>query len=50
MDFLRGKPPKFEHVGMSKDMGKMLPQLYYTKMEISYDLGFVAIGQVPMAS
>ena len=49
MDFLRGKPPKFEHVGMSNDMGKRLPQLYYTKMKISYDLGFVAIGLVAMA-
>ena len=50
LDFLRGIPPKFEHVGMSKDMGKRLPQLYYTKMKISYDLGFVAIELVAMAS
>ena len=27
------------HVGMSKDMGKRLPQLYYRKMKISFDLG-----------
>ena len=25
-------------------MGKRLPQLYYIKMEISYDLGFIAVG------
>ena len=31
------------YVGMSKDMGKRLPQLYY-KIKISYDLGFIAIG------
>ena len=34
---------------MSKDMGKRLPQLYYIKMIISYDLGFIAIG-VAMAT
>ena len=28
------------YVGMSKDMGKRLPQLYYIKMKLSYDLGF----------
>ena len=32
------------YVGMSKDMGKRLPQLYYIKMKMSYDLGFIAIG------
>ena len=32
------------YVGMSKDMGKRLPQLYYIKMKISYDLRFIAIG------
>ena len=32
------------YVGMSKDMGKRLPQLYYIKMKISYDLDFIAIG------
>ena len=31
-------------VGMSKDMGKRLPQLYYIKMKIFYDLVFIAIG------
>ena len=31
------------YVAMSKDMGKRLPQLYYIKMKISYDLGFIAI-------
>ena len=34
---------------MSKDRGKRLPQLYYIKMKISYDLGFIAIG-VAMAT
>ena len=37
------------YVGMSKDMEKRLPQLYYVKMKISYDLGFIAIG-VAMAT
>ena len=37
------------YVGMSKDMGKRLPQLYYIKMKISYDLGFIAMG-VAMAT
>ena len=32
------------YVGMSKDMEKRLPQLYYIKMKISYDLSFIAIG------
>ena len=37
------------YVAMSKDMEKRLPQLYYIKMKISYDLGFIAIG-VTMAT
>ena len=37
------------YVGMSKDMEKRLPQLYYIKMKISYDLDFIAIG-VAMAT
>ena len=37
------------YVAMSKDMEKKLPQLYYIKMKISYDLGFIAIG-VAMAT
>ena len=37
------------YVGMSKDMEEMLPQLYYIKMKMSYDLGFIAIG-VAMAT
>ena len=37
------------YVGMSKDMEKKLPQLYYIKMKISYDLGFITIG-VAMAT
>ena len=36
-------------VGMSKDMGKRLPQLYYIMMKLSYDLRFIAIG-VAMAT
>ena len=39
----------FNYVGMSKDMRKRLPQLYYIMMNISYDLGFIAIG-VAMAT
>ena len=37
------------YVGMSKDMEKRLPRLYYIKMKISYHLGFIAIG-VAMAT
>ena len=37
------------YVWMSKDMEKRLPQLYYIKMKICYDLGFIAIG-VAMAT
>ena len=37
------------YVGMSKDVEKRLPQLYYIKMKICYDLGFIAIG-VAMAT
>ena len=49
--FLGGYLPSFSinYVGMRKDMGKRLPQLYYIKMNISYDLGFIAIG-VAMAT
>ena len=49
--FLEGYLPSLtlSYVGMSKDMGKRLPQLYYIKMKISYDLGFSAIG-VAMAT
>ena len=39
----------FNYVGISKDMRKRLPQLYYIMMKISYDLGFIAIG-VAMAT
>ena len=47
--FWRGYLPSLStnYVGMSKDMGKRLPQLYY-KIKISYDLGFIAI-RVAMA-
>ena len=38
-----------KYVGMSKDIEKRLPQLYYIKMKISYDLGFIAIA-VAMAT
>ena len=37
------------YVAMSKDMEKRFPQLYYIKMKMSYDLGFIAIG-VAMAT
>ena len=49
--FLVGYLPRLSinYIGMSKDMGKRLPQLYYIKMKISYDLGFIAIG-VAMAT
>ena len=49
--FLGGYLPSLSvnHVSMSKDIEKRLPQLYYIKMKISYDLGFTAIG-VAMAT
>ena len=49
--FLGGYLPSLSvnYVGMSKDMEKRLPELYYIKMKISYDLGFIAIG-VAMAT
>ena len=49
--FLGGYLPSLNinYVGMSKDMEKRLPQLYYIKTKISYDLGFIAIG-VAMAT
>ena len=49
--FLGGYLPSLslKYVGMSKDMEKRLSQLYYIKMKISYDLGFIAIG-VAMAT
>ena len=31
------------YVGMSRDMEKQLPQLYYKKMKLSFDLSFLAI-------
>ena len=51
LDFLGVIPPSLSinYVAMSKDMEKRLPQLYYIKMKISYDLGFIAIG-VAMAT
>ena len=44
--FLGGYLPSLSliYVGMNKDMEKRLPQLYYIKTKISYDLGFIAIG------
>ena len=49
--FLAGYLPSLSlnYVGMSKDVEKRLPQLYYIKMKIVYDLGFIAIG-VAMAT
>ena len=51
LDFFGGYLPSvsINYVAMSKDMGKRLPELYYVKMKISYDLGFIAIG-VAMAT
>ena len=51
LDFLGGYLPtlSINYFGMSKDMGKRLPQLYYIKRMISYDLGFIASG-VTMAT
>ena len=44
--FLGGFFPSLSinYVSISNDMGKRLPQLYYRKMKICYDLGFIAIG------
>ena len=49
--FWRGYLPSLSinYVAMSKDMEKRFPQLYYIKMKIFYDLGFIAIG-VAMAT
>ena len=49
--FLRGylQSLSINYVATSKDIGKRLPQLYYVKMKISFDLGFIAIG-VAMAT
>ena len=51
LDFWGGYLPSFSinYVAMNKDIEKKLPQLYYIKMKISYDLGFIAIG-VAMAT
>ena len=45
LDFLAGvylSLLSINYVGMSKYIGKRLPQLHYIKMKISYDLGFIA--------
>ena len=49
--FLGGYLPSLSinYIATSKDMGTRLPQLYYVKMKISFDLGFIAIG-VAMAT
>ena len=51
LDFLGGYLLclSINYVSMSKDMKKRLPQLYYIKMKISYDLGLIAIA-VAMAT
>ena len=51
LDFFGGCLPSLSinYVAMSKDIGKRLLQLYYIKLKISYDLGFIAIG-VTMAT
>ena len=38
-----------DYVAMIKDIAKRLPQLYYLKMKISYDLALIAI-RVAMAT
>ena len=47
--YLPSLSSNINYVGMRKDMEKRLPQLYYIKMKISYDLDFIAIG-VAMAT
>ena len=49
--FLGGYLPSLSlnYVGMCKDMEQRLPQLYYIKIKIGNDLGFIAIG-VDMAT
>ena len=52
MDFFGGgylPRLSINYFGMSKDMGKRLPQMCYVKMKISYDLSFIAI-KVAMAT
>ena len=51
LDFWGGYLPSLsiDYVAISKDREKRLPQLYYIKMKISYDLGFITIG-VAMAT
>ena len=51
LDFFGGYLPSLSinYVAMSKDMERKSPQLYYVKMKISFDLGFIAIG-VAMAT
>ena len=51
LDFLGGYLPSLniDYVAIIKDLAKRLPQLYYMKMKISYDLGFIAI-RVAMAT
>ena len=47
---LTGYPSlSINYVHMSKDVRKKLPQLYYIKMKISYDLIFISI-RVAMAT
>ena len=45
---LKGYLPSLSitYVAMSKDMEKRLPQLYYIKIKISYDLGFIKWKQL----
>ena len=47
----RGNLPKLSisYVAMSKEMEKRFPLVYYIKMKIPYDLGFIAI-EVAMAT
>ena len=51
LDFLGGYLPtlSINNISVSKDMWKRLPQLYYIKMKISYDRGFISM-EVAMAT
>ena len=46
LDFFWGYLPSLSinYIAMSKDREKRLPQLYYIKIKISYDLDFIAMG------
>ena len=49
LDFLGGYLPSLNinYVAMNEDMEKTFQQLYYIKMKISYDLGFIKLNFKP---